>query len=67
MIIGSEKVKVLNVDVLNSRIRILRAFDNTVGSTHTIGKFIYEVPRKLKINSGFKTDYSYSLKQTNLL
>ena len=61
LIVGAEKVKVLNVDSLNSRIRILRAFDNTVGSTHTIGKFIYEVPRKLKINSGFKTDYSYSL------
>jgi hypothetical protein len=61
LIIGSEKVKVLNVDPLNSRIRILRAFDNTVGSSHTIGKFVYEVPRKLRINSGFKTDYSYSL------
>ena len=61
LIIGSEKVKVLNIDPLNSRIRILRAFDNTVGSTHTIGKFVYEVSRKLKINSGFKTDYSYTL------
>ena len=59
--VGTEKVKVLNVDALNSRIRVLRAVDTTVGSSHTIGKFIYEVPRKLKINSGFKTDYSYSL------
>jgi len=59
--VGTEKVKVLNVDFLNSRIRVLRAVDNTVGSTHTIGKFIYEVPRKLKINSEFKTNYSYSL------
>ena len=61
LIVGSEKIKVLNVDSLNSRIRVLREFDNTVGSTHTIGKFVYEVPRKLRINSGFKTDYSYSL------
>ena len=61
LIIGTEKVKVLNVDPLNSRIRVLRAFDNTVGTTHTIGKYIYEVPRKLRINSGFKTDYSYTL------
>ena len=60
LIIGTEKIKVLNVDSLNSRIRILRAIDNTVGSSHTIGKFIYEVPRKLKINSEFKTDYSPS-------
>ena len=61
LVVGTEKVKVLNVDPLNSRIRILRAFDNTSGSSHTIGKFIYEVPRKLRINSGFKTDYSYTL------
>jgi hypothetical protein len=60
LIIGTEKIKVLNVDSLNSRIRILRVIDNTVGSSHTIGKFIYEVPRKLKINSEFKTDYSPS-------
>ena len=61
LIIGSEKVKVLNIDPLNSRIRILRAFNDTVGSTHTIGKYLYEIPRKLKINAGFKSDYSYSL------
>ena len=61
LIIGTEKIKILNVDLLNSRIRVLRAVDNTVGSTHTIGKFIYEIPRKLKINSKFKTDYSPSL------
>ena len=61
LIIGTEKLKVLNVDPLNSRIRVLRAFDNTIGTTHTIGKYIYEVPRKLRINSGFKTDYSYTL------
>ena len=31
LIVGTEKIKVLNVDLLNSRIRILRAVDNTVG------------------------------------
>ena len=61
LIVGTEKVKVLNIDPLNSRIRILRAVNNTVGSSHTIGTFIYEVPRKLKINSEFKTDYLPSL------
>ena len=59
LIIGSEKVKVLNIDPLNSRIRILRAFNDTVGSTHTIGKYLYEIPRKLKKNNDSK-DYSYS-------
>ncbi len=31
----------------------------TNGFSNTIGKFIYEVPRKFTVNSGFKTDYSY--------
>jgi len=59
--IGLEKVKVLNVDTLSSRIRVLRAVEGTTGTSHTIGKFIYEVPRKIKINAGFKTDYVYTL------
>ena len=56
---GDEKLKVLNVDKINSRIRVLREAEGTTGSSHTIGKFIYEVPRKFTVNSGFKTDYSY--------
>ena len=59
--IGTEKVKVLNVDALSSRIRVLRAVEGTTGSSHTVGKILYEVPRKLKINSGFNTDYNYNL------
>jgi hypothetical protein len=56
---GDEKLKVLNVDKINSRIRVLREAEGTTGSSHTIGKFIFEVPRKFTINSGFKTDYTY--------
>ena len=59
LIAGTEKIKVLNVDQLNSRIRVLREVEGTTGTSHTIGKLIYEVPRKLSINSGFKTDYQY--------
>ena len=59
--VGAEKIKVLNVDALSSRIRVLRAVEGTTGTSHTIGKFIYEVPRKIKINAGFKTDYAYTL------
>ena len=57
--VGDEKIKVLNVDSLNSRIRVLRAVEGTSSGLHTIGKFIFEDPRKLTINSGFKTDYAY--------
>ena len=59
--IGTEKVKVLNVDTLSSRIRVLRAVEGTTGTSHTIGKHLYESPRKLKINAGFRTDYNYTL------
>ena len=57
--IGTEQVKVLNVDKENSRFRVLRAVNNTVGSIHTIGTIITEVPRRFEINSGFKTKYEF--------
>ena len=60
---GTEKVKVLNVDKLSSRIRVLRAVEGTVATSHTIGKFIYEDPRKLTINVGYKTDYAYRINE----
>ena len=59
--VGTERIKVLNVDPLSSRIRVLREVDGSTGSSHTIGKFVYEDSRKIKINAGFKTDYSYRL------
>jgi|TARA_B100000073_G_scaffold52358_1_gene38590 hypothetical protein len=63
LLAGTERVKVLNVDKLTSRIRVLRAVDGTVSTAHTIGKFIREVPRKLKINVGYKTDYSFRINE----
>ena len=56
--IGTEQVKVLNVDRLNSRFRVLRAV-NGVGGIHTIGSVLTEVPRRFKINAGFKTAYEF--------
>ena len=58
--IGTETVKVLNVDRASSRIRVLRAY-NGVAVAHTVGTILYEDPRKLTINAGFKTDYEYRL------
>ena len=56
--IGSERVRVLNVDVLNSRIRVLRGVNGVVGASHTITTTFLEDPRKLTINAGFKTTYA---------
>ena len=53
--IGTERVKVLNVDKQLSRIRVIRAWDNTVGVSHSIGTTLYDDPRKIIINAGFRT------------
>ena len=59
--ISTEKIKILNVDPLNSRIRVLRQIDSTVGISHTATEILYENPRKLKITSGITTSYDYKL------
>jgi hypothetical protein len=57
--IEQEKVKVLNVDSDFSRIRVLRSIDGTVGVSHSVTTVLYENPRKLTINSGFRTTFDY--------
>ena len=57
--IGTEKVKILNVDYSNSRFKVLRSVDGTVGAIHTIGTVVSEVPRRFTIDSGFKTRYQF--------
>ena len=57
--IGTERVKVLNIDKKSSRIRVLRGFNGTVGSAHSSTKILYEISRKLIVNTGIKTQYSY--------
>jgi len=59
--VGSEKVKVLNIDPRLSRIRVLRQVNGTTGSAHTVTTSIVEDTRKLKINAGFKADYDYKI------
>ncbi len=50
--IGTEKVKVLNIDSETKRIRVLRAVEGTVGSAHTNSSVLRENPRKFAINVG---------------
>ena len=47
--IGSEEVKVLNIDKPTSRIRVLREQNSTVGSSHSAYEILYENPRKFYI------------------
>ena len=57
--VGTERVKVLNVDVTNSRFRVLREIDGPVGLSHTVGSILSEDPRRFSINVGLNTTYEY--------
>ena len=59
--INSEKIQVLNVEPEFSRIRALRAVEGTSGAAHTVTTTLYENPRKLFVNAGFKTTYDCKL------
>ena len=59
--IGTEQVKVLNVDTKSSRIRVIRAINGTVGSSHSTTEILYEYSRKFSINSGFRSQYDYKV------
>ena len=60
--IGTEKVKILNIDPESSRIRVLREYDGTVGSSHTASSILIENPRKLYFSSNIvNTSYQYEL------
>ena len=57
--IGTEQVKVLNVDPRLSRLRILRSINGVVGVSHTVGTGVTVLQRKLTIAAGFKTEFEY--------
>ena len=59
--IGTEQVKVLNIDTKLSKIKVLREINGSVGSAHSSTEILYEIPRKIVINSGIKTQYSYKI------
>ena len=61
--IQDEQIKVLNIDNLNSRIRVLRNYNNTSGLvTYTAGIALSEKTRKLQVNFGISsTSYQYDL------
>ena len=55
---GDEDVKVLNVDRLNSRIRVLRDLKAQTGLSHTATTIIKDLPRKFTFKTGITTSYS---------
>ncbi len=62
--IGTEKVKVLNIDEKSQRIRVLREVENTetAGIAYTSGRELFEIPRKFRVEVGLsKTTKSFVL------
>jgi len=59
--IGTEKIKVLNIDNDSSRIRVLRSAEGTVGSAHSYTDVLYEQSRRFSINVGITTSYGHKL------
>jgi hypothetical protein len=59
--IEDELVKVLNIDELNSTIRVLRGYKNTVSVAHSSLTTLTEKPRKLYFDAGFTTSFEYQI------
>ena len=53
---GDEDVKILNIDRVNSRVRVLR--ESVVGLSHTARTKIHELPNRFNFNIGVNTTYS---------
>jgi hypothetical protein len=58
--IGTEQLKVLNIDPESSRIRVLRNHNSTIGIAYTNGTEIVELPRKFFLRSGIETSSYFS-------
>ena len=51
--IQTEKLKVLNVDKKSGRIRVVREYGGTIGTSYSNSEILTEDPRKLSFNVGF--------------
>ena len=53
-----ERVKVLNIDRISSRLRVIRAQNGVVGVSHSLSTVIQEFPRRFTVNVGYKTTFN---------
>jgi hypothetical protein len=54
--IGSEKMLIVNIDNYNNRYRVIREYDQSVGSSHTQGKFVKKLPRQFTFDINKKIE-----------
>ena len=59
--IGTEQIKVLNVEPHYSRIRALRGYNGVIGVSHSVTSAVNLDHRILKVNAGFNTTYEYNV------
>ena len=58
--IESENVKILSIDKLSSRIKVLREYDSTSGSAHTATTVLYEKTRKFTFDTQKSNNLNYN-------
>ena len=59
---GTEKFKVLNVDTLNSRFRVIRGYNSGIGiNTYSAGSIIQEDPRKFAFKSDVEDGVEFAI------
>ena len=56
--VGTEEIKVLNVDSASKRLRVLRRHNNTTGVSHTASVVLEELPRSFSFDIGVSTTYN---------
>lgn len=59
--IGNEKVKVLEIDKLSSRIKVLRQYDSTTGAAYTASTVLFEKTRKFTFDIQKTGNLNYNL------
>jgi hypothetical protein len=57
--LDNEKVKILSIDKLSSRVKVLREYDSTAGSSHTATTVLYEKTRKFTFDSPRSSNINY--------
>ena len=57
----AEKVKVLNIDKVSNRLRVLRAVEGTTAVAQTATSILYEDQRKFTTTVGYKTSFNFQL------
>ena len=57
----AEKVKVLNIDKVSNRLRVLRAVEGTTAVAQTATSILYEDQRKFTATVGYKTSFNFQL------